>query len=172
MRFSVRTLLMITAGVAVAIPLLAKFPLVLSGIACTGTYAYLVVFCVRNPQHRMAAARVFDPPVRLGLRVQRTRPHTANTGSHDRRNASLPSGSILKSNVRTTLPRIAMAGVISDRSRAFDWHLADWSRAKASDCLPAACHAHFGRRLAGLLHDVHRLITHYQNAQAGSSLGL
>lgn len=55
MRFSVRTLLMITAAAAVAIPLFAKFPLVLSGIACVGSYAFLIWFCVRNPQHRMAA---------------------------------------------------------------------------------------------------------------------
>ncbi len=55
MRFSVRALLMLTAGVAVAIPLLAKFPLVVSGIVCAGAFAYLIAFCVRNPQHRMAA---------------------------------------------------------------------------------------------------------------------
>ncbi len=56
MRFSVRTLLMITAGVAVAIPLLAKFPLMLSGIACAGAFAYFIAFCVRNPQYRMSAS--------------------------------------------------------------------------------------------------------------------
>ncbi|TWU46564.1 hypothetical protein [Rubripirellula reticaptiva] len=56
MRFSVRTLLMITAGVAVAIPLLAKFPIVVSGIACAGAFAYFIAFCVRNPQHRMAGS--------------------------------------------------------------------------------------------------------------------
>jgi hypothetical protein len=55
MRFSVRTLLMITAGVALAIPLLAKFPLVVSGIVCAGMFAYFVAFCVRNPEHRMAS---------------------------------------------------------------------------------------------------------------------
>lgn len=56
MRFSVRTLLMITAGVAVAIPLSAQFPFVLSGIACAAAYAYSIWFCVRNPRHRMAAS--------------------------------------------------------------------------------------------------------------------
>ena len=35
-------------------PLLAKFPLVVSGIACAGALIYLIAFCVRNPQHRMA----------------------------------------------------------------------------------------------------------------------
>ncbi|MCO8124558.1 hypothetical protein NHH03_22655 [Stieleria sp. TO1_6] len=56
MRFSLRTLLMLTAGVAVAIALIAKFPLVVSGIAFAATFAYWIAFCVRNPQHRMAAA--------------------------------------------------------------------------------------------------------------------
>ncbi|MGB7345192.1 MAG: hypothetical protein WBD20_13340, partial [Pirellulaceae bacterium] len=56
MRFSVRTLLMIAAGAAAAIPLLAKFTLVLSGIVCAGAYAFLIWFCVRNPQHRMPAS--------------------------------------------------------------------------------------------------------------------
>jgi len=56
MRFSVRTLLMTTAGVAVVIPLLAKFPLVVSGIVCAGVFAYFIAFCVRNPQHRMAGS--------------------------------------------------------------------------------------------------------------------
>jgi hypothetical protein len=55
MRFSLRTLLLITAGAAVAIPLLAKFPLVVSGIVCAGTFAYFIAFCVRNPEHRMAS---------------------------------------------------------------------------------------------------------------------
>lgn len=56
MRFSVRTLLMITAGVAVAIPLLAKFPLVVSEVACAGAFAYSIAFCVSNPKHRMAGS--------------------------------------------------------------------------------------------------------------------
>ncbi|MCO8122536.1 hypothetical protein NHH03_12385 [Stieleria sp. TO1_6] len=55
MRFSVRTLLMITTGVAVAIPMLAKFPLVVSGIVCAGMFAYFIAFCVRYPEHRMAS---------------------------------------------------------------------------------------------------------------------
>ncbi|WDQ17119.1 hypothetical protein [Rhodopirellula sp. P2] len=59
MRFSVRTLLILTAGVAIAIPLLAKFPLGVSAIVCAGAFAYFIAFCVRNPQHRMAAATLF-----------------------------------------------------------------------------------------------------------------
>ena len=55
MRFSVRTLLMLTAGVAVAIPLLAKFPVVSSGIVCAGAYAHVMWFLLRNPQHRLAS---------------------------------------------------------------------------------------------------------------------
>lgn len=55
-RFSLRTLLMLTTGVSVAIALLVKFPLVMSGIVCAGAFAYFIAFCVRNPQHRMAAA--------------------------------------------------------------------------------------------------------------------
>lgn len=55
MRFSLRTLLLITAGVAVAIPMLAKFPLAVSGIVCAATFACFVAFCVRNPEHRMAS---------------------------------------------------------------------------------------------------------------------
>lgn len=54
MRYSVRTLLMITAAVAVSIPLLVKFPLLVSGITCAGAFAYLIWFCVRNPQRRRA----------------------------------------------------------------------------------------------------------------------
>ncbi|MGB7325341.1 MAG: hypothetical protein WBD31_10760 [Rubripirellula sp.] len=56
MRFSVRALLMITAGVAVATALFAKFPLVSSAIVCAGAYTFSTWFCVRNPQHRMAAS--------------------------------------------------------------------------------------------------------------------
>ncbi len=56
MRFSLRMLLVITTAVAVAIPLLAKFPLVVGGIVCAGAFAYFIAFCVRNPQHRMAAS--------------------------------------------------------------------------------------------------------------------
>jgi hypothetical protein len=56
MRFSLRTLLLITAGVAVAIPLLARFPIAVSGIVCAGAFAYFLAFCLQNPQHRMAAS--------------------------------------------------------------------------------------------------------------------
>ena len=56
MRFSVRTLLMITAGVAVAIASLAKFPLVVSGIGCACAFAYFIWFCVKHPAHRMAGS--------------------------------------------------------------------------------------------------------------------
>ncbi len=55
-RFSVRTLLILTTGFAVAIPFFAKLPLLVSGIVCGGAFAYLIAFCVRNPQHRVAAA--------------------------------------------------------------------------------------------------------------------
>jgi len=55
MRFSVRALLLLTAGVAIAIPMLAKFPIVLSGIVCIGAFAYLAAFGARHPEHRMAA---------------------------------------------------------------------------------------------------------------------
>ena len=52
--FSIRTLLLITAVVAVAIVLLAKFPLLVSGTVSAGTFMYLIAFGVYNPQHRMA----------------------------------------------------------------------------------------------------------------------
>ena len=54
--FSIRTLLLITAMVAVAIALLAKFPLLVSGIVTAGAFMYLIAFCVSNPQHRLATA--------------------------------------------------------------------------------------------------------------------
>jgi hypothetical protein len=54
-RFSVRTLLIITAGIAIAIPVIAKIPLIASGILCAGAYASLTALGVRNSQHRMAA---------------------------------------------------------------------------------------------------------------------
>ncbi len=56
MRFAVRTLLLITAGIAMAIPLFAKFPLVASGFVCAGAFTYCIVYCVRNPQHRLAGS--------------------------------------------------------------------------------------------------------------------
>jgi hypothetical protein len=56
LRFSLRGLLLTTTVAAVAIPLLAKFPLVVSGIVCAGSFAYFIAFCVRNPQHRLAAS--------------------------------------------------------------------------------------------------------------------
>ena len=54
--FSIRTLLLITAMVAVAIVLLAKFPLLVSGIVTAGAFMYLIAFCVSNPQHRLATS--------------------------------------------------------------------------------------------------------------------
>lgn len=54
--FSIRTLLLITAMVAVAIVLLAKFPLLVSGIVIAGAFMYLIAFCVSNPQHRLEAS--------------------------------------------------------------------------------------------------------------------
>jgi hypothetical protein len=55
-QFSVRTLLLITAGVAVAIVLLARFPLFVSGCATAAAFIYLIAFCVKTPQHRLATA--------------------------------------------------------------------------------------------------------------------
>ena len=55
-RFSLRGLLMLTTGCAVAIPLLAKFPFVASGIVCAGAFAYFIAFWVRESQHRLAAS--------------------------------------------------------------------------------------------------------------------
>ena len=54
--FSIRTLLLITAMVAVAIVLLAKFPLLVSGIVTAGAFMYLIAFCLSNPQHRLEAS--------------------------------------------------------------------------------------------------------------------
>lgn len=54
--FSIRTLLLITAMVAGAIVLLAKFPLLVSGIVTAGAFMYLIAFCVSNPQHRLEAS--------------------------------------------------------------------------------------------------------------------
>ena len=54
--FSIRTLLLITAMVAVAIVLLAKSPLLVSGIVTAGVFMYLIAFCVSNPQHRLEAS--------------------------------------------------------------------------------------------------------------------
>ncbi len=55
-RFSLRTLMMLTASFAVMIALLVKSPLVISGIVCAGAYACVIIFGVRNPQHRLATA--------------------------------------------------------------------------------------------------------------------
>lgn len=55
-RFSVLNLLMITAGVAVSLSLLAVIPMVVTGCVFAGSFAYFVVFCVRSPQHRFAAS--------------------------------------------------------------------------------------------------------------------
>ena len=44
------------AMVAVAIVLLAKSPLLVSGIVTAGVFMYLIAFCVSNPQHRLATS--------------------------------------------------------------------------------------------------------------------
>lgn len=56
LQFSIRTLLLLTAMVAVAIVLLGRFPLVVSGILAAGAFMYLTAFCVGNPQHRLATS--------------------------------------------------------------------------------------------------------------------
>jgi hypothetical protein len=53
-RFSLRSLLLVTAVVAIAIPLLAKIPAVVTGIVSVGTVGCLIAFGRRNPQHRKA----------------------------------------------------------------------------------------------------------------------
>ncbi|TWT50905.1 hypothetical protein Pla22_36480 [Rubripirellula amarantea] len=53
-RFSLRSLLAVTAGVAIAIALIAVFPIVFSGLTCAAAYVYLIAFCLRNRQHRTA----------------------------------------------------------------------------------------------------------------------
>ncbi len=60
MRFSLRTLMILATAIAVAIPLLKRFPLATSGSLCAGTYLYLVVFSVRHPQHRIASGALFS----------------------------------------------------------------------------------------------------------------
>lgn len=54
LRFSIRTLLILTAGVAVAIPLSIQLPSVGSVMVCLGVFAYSIWFWIRRPQHRMA----------------------------------------------------------------------------------------------------------------------
>lgn len=56
LRFSLRTLLIFATAVAVAIPMLTKFPILISGTVCAGTYLNVIIFSVRHPQHRMASA--------------------------------------------------------------------------------------------------------------------
>jgi hypothetical protein len=56
LQFSLRTLLLVTAIVAGAIVLLAKFPLVMSGIVTVGAFMYLISFFVSHPQHRLATS--------------------------------------------------------------------------------------------------------------------
>lgn len=59
-RFGLRTLLGITATVAVMLAAMTKFPLVVSCVASFIAFAYLVSFCVRNPQHRLSAATLIS----------------------------------------------------------------------------------------------------------------
>jgi hypothetical protein len=60
LQFSLRTLLLVTAIVAGAIVLLAKFPLVMSGIVTAGAFMYLIAFFVSNPQHRLATSALIS----------------------------------------------------------------------------------------------------------------
>ncbi|MCC7339386.1 MAG: hypothetical protein IT422_30205 [Pirellulaceae bacterium] len=59
-RVGLRTLLLSTMAVAIATALLAKFPVVVSGLLCAAAFALLVGFGVRYAQHRLAAAALFS----------------------------------------------------------------------------------------------------------------
>ncbi|TWU01595.1 hypothetical protein Pla100_13300 [Neorhodopirellula pilleata] len=53
-RFGVRTLLIATTFIAVAIPLLATFPLATSGMICAAALIHSIIFAVKNSPHRLA----------------------------------------------------------------------------------------------------------------------
>jgi hypothetical protein len=55
-RFQLRTLLGITAVVAVMLATMAKFPFAVSCVVSAVTFAYFIRFVIRNPRHRMPAA--------------------------------------------------------------------------------------------------------------------
>jgi len=55
-RFSVRSLLIFTAGVALAIHLHAEYSVVVSGTVSAAALAYLFWFCLKNPHHCLAAS--------------------------------------------------------------------------------------------------------------------
>lgn len=55
-RFGLRTLLLITTVAAIATALLAKSPVIVSGLLCAAAFAFLLGFGVRYSQHRMATA--------------------------------------------------------------------------------------------------------------------
>ena len=111
MRFSVRTLLMLTAGVAVAIPLLVNFPLVLSGIACVGAYAYLISFCVRSPQHRMAASAL------IGVMIL---PYAWVVG-YDELDRILPTMAVIIAGMPAFLPAALLSQMIGQHFQESQW---------------------------------------------------
>ena len=111
MRFSVRTLLMLTAGVAVAIPLLANFPHVLSGIACAGAYAYLIWFYVRNPQHRMAASAL------IGVMIL---PYAWVVG-YDELDRILPTLAVMIAGIPAFLPAAFLSQMFGQHFQESQW---------------------------------------------------
>ncbi|WP_419190007.1 hypothetical protein [Stieleria marina] len=111
MRFSVRTLLMITAGVAVATALFAKFPLVLSGIACAGAYAYLIWLCVKTPHHRLAASAL------IGVMIL---PYAWVVG-YDELDRLLPTLAIMIAGMPAFLPAAFLSQMIGQHFQESQW---------------------------------------------------
>ena len=111
MRFSLRMLLMLTAGAAVAIALLFKFPLGVSGIACASAYAYIIAFCVRHPEHRMAA---------VALLASLTLPYAWVVG-YDELGRILPHFAVMFAGMPAFVPAALTSQLLGQNMRESQW---------------------------------------------------
>ena len=111
MRFSLRMLLLITTVVAVAIPLLAKFPLVAAGIVCAGAFAYFIAFYVRNPQHRMAGSAL------IGCMAL---PYAWVVG-YDELGRILPDLAVMFAGMPAFVPSLLIGGMLGQHFQASQW---------------------------------------------------
>lgn len=73
-RFSLGTLLILTAGIAVAIPLLAKFPLVTSGFIGAAAFVYFIAFYTRMQESPWLAILLTALELAIGIWVIRLGP--------------------------------------------------------------------------------------------------
>ncbi|WP_425397907.1 hypothetical protein [Aeoliella sp.] len=55
-RFTSRTLLLVTAGIAIGVAVATRFPMVVSGLLCAMVFGYAIWFSIRSSRHRWPTA--------------------------------------------------------------------------------------------------------------------